>query len=103
MKDNIKVCSANNLPFDDNYFDLVISINTLHNLPKIDCKEAFREISRVTKKNAFIVNDAWKDDKGEEAMLKWNLTALTYMNCDAWLNFFDAVGFEGDYFWFFAE
>ena len=103
MKDNIKVCSANNLPFDDNYFDLVISINTLHNLPKIDCKEAFREIIRVSKKDTFVMNDAWKDDKGKRAMLKWNLTALTYMSCDEWLNFFKEVEYKGDYYWFFAE
>ena len=103
MKENIVVSNANNLPFPDDYFDLVIAINTLHNLPKIDCKEAFREIIRVSKKDTFVMNDAWKDDKGKRAMLKWNLTALTYMSCDEWLNFFKEVEYKGDYYWFFAE
>ena len=103
MQDNIVVANANNLPFDDNYFDLVISINTLHNLPKIDCKEAFREIIRVSKKDTFIMNDAWKDDKGKRAMLKWNLTALTYMSCEDWKKLFTEVEYKGDYYWFFAE
>ena len=103
VKDNIKVCNANNLPFDDNYIDLVISINTLHNLPRIDCKEAFREINRVTKKDSFVMNDAWRDSRGKEAMLKWNLTALTYMSCEDWLNFFEEEEYKGDYYWFFAE
>ena len=103
MQDNIVVSNANNLPFPDDYFDLVIAINTLHNLPLIDCKQAFREINRVTKNNSFVMNDAWKDDKGKRAMLKWNLTALTYMSCDEWLNFFKEVEYKGDYYWFFAE
>ena len=103
MKDKISVGNANNLPFADNHFDLVIAINTLHNLPRIDCKEAFREINRVTKKDAFVMNDAWRDDEGKESMLNWNLTALTYMSCDDWLVFFDEVNYIGDYYWFFAE
>ena len=103
MKENIVVSNANNLPFPDDYFDLVIAINTLHNLPLIDCKQAFRGINRVTKNNSFVMNDAWKDDKGKRAMLKWNLTALTYMSCDEWLNFFKEVEYKGDYYWFFAE
>ncbi|SVB54394.1 uncharacterized protein METZ01_LOCUS207248, partial [marine metagenome] len=98
VKEKISVGNANNLPFADNYFDLVIAINTLHNLPRIDCKEAFREINRVTKKDAFVMNDAWRDDEGKESMLNWNLTALTYMSCDDWLVFFDEVNYIGDYY-----
>ena len=103
MQDNIVVANANNLPFPDDYFDLVIAINTLHNLPLIDCKQAFREINRVTKNNAFVMNDAWRDAKGKQAMLKWNLTALTYMSCDDWEELFKEVDYTGDYYWFFAE
>ena len=103
MQDNIVVANANNLPFPDDYFDLVIAINTLHNLPLIDCKQAFREINRVTKNNSFVMNDAWRDAKGKQSMLKWNLTALTYMSCDDWEELFIEVDYKGDYYWFFAE
>ena len=47
-----------NLPFKDNEFDYVISINTIHNLPIDNCKTAIKEISRVAKKDAFITVDA---------------------------------------------
>ena len=103
MQENIIVSNANNIPFPDNYFDLVIAINTLHNLPLIDCKQAFREINRVTKDNSFVMNDAWRDEKGKQSMLNWNLTALTYMSCDKWLELFNEVNYKGDYYWFFAE
>ena len=103
MQDNIVVANANNLPFPDDYFDLVMAINTLHNLPLIDCKQAFREINRVTKNNSFVMNDAWRDAKGKQSMLNWNLTALTYMSCDDWEELFKEVDYKGDYYWFFAE
>jgi ubiquinone/menaquinone biosynthesis C-methylase UbiE len=102
MQHNISYANANNLPFEDNYFDLVISINTLHNLPLIDCKEAFREISRVSKKDSFVMNDAWTNEAGKEAMLKWNLTALTYMSTSSWQELFKEVDYKGDFYWFFA-
>jgi len=102
MKPFVQTASANNLPFPDNSFDLVIAINTLHNLPMIDCKQAFREIMRVSRKHAFVMNDAWHDDDEKQAMLNWNLTALTYMHVDAWRDLFDEVGYTGDYFWFIA-
>ena len=103
MQDNIVVANANNLPFPDDYFDLVIAINTLHNLPLIDCKQAFSEINRVTKNNSFVMNDAWRDAKGKQSMLNWNLTALTYMSCDDWEELFKEVDYKGDYYWFFFE
>ena len=103
MKSNITVGNANNLPFEENSFDLVIAINTLHNLPLIDCKQAFKEINRVTKKDAFVMNDAWNDQDGKMAMLKWNLTALTYMSCQEWTSLFEEVDYQGDYYWFFAK
>jgi ubiquinone/menaquinone biosynthesis C-methylase UbiE len=103
MDYRFKILNKIEIPFEDNYFDLVISINTLHNLPIIDCKQAFKEISRVSKKNAFVMNDAWLDEKGKQSMLKWNLTALTYMSCEDWKILFKEVGYKGDYYWFFAE
>ena len=102
MKPFIQVASANNIPFPSQSFDLVISINTIHNLPLIDCKQALREIQRVTRKHAYIMNDAWRSEFEREAMLKWNLTALTYMSVDDWKTLFREVGYDGDYYWFFA-
>ncbi|WP_417792915.1 class I SAM-dependent methyltransferase [Terasakiella pusilla] len=103
VRDLITVANANDLPFEDNSFDLVIAINALHNLPLIDCKEAFREISRVSRKDAFVMNDAWRNDQEQKSMLGWNLTALTYMHVDDWKKLFEEVGYNGDYYWFIAE
>jgi SAM-dependent methyltransferase len=103
VKDLITVANAKELPFEDNSFDLVICINTIHNLPLDECKQAFREVQRVSRKDAFVMNDAWHNDAEKESMLKWNLTAQTYMHVDDWKKLFDEVGYTGDYYWFIAE
>lgn len=99
----IQVANAKKLPFPDKYFDLVICINTVHNLPLEECKQALREIQRVTRKDAFVTMDAWRNETEHERLMKWNLTALTYMHVDDWKKLFEEVGYRGDYYWFIAE
>ena len=102
VKPTLRQGNAKELPYEDNSFDLVISINTIHNLSIDDCKQSLREIHRVTRKNAFITVDAFRNEAERESLLKWNLTALSYMSVDAWVALFDQVGYNGDYFWFIA-
>ncbi|QOG12088.1 class I SAM-dependent methyltransferase [Arcobacter sp. FWKO B] len=100
VKEFLQVADARKLPFPDNSFDLVISVTTLHNLTKEDMKIALKEIMRVTKKDAFITLDAYRNDEEKKRMEAWNLTALTMMHTDEWKEFFDEVGYTGDYYWF---
>lgn len=100
VKPYVKVGNAKYLPgFGDKSFDIVISINTIHNLKLEECKQALREIQRVGK-NAFITMDAWRDDEEKQRMRKWNITAETYMHVDDWKKLFEEVGYTGDYYWF---
>jgi len=100
IKKYLQVADARKLPFDDNTFDLVISITTLHNFNKEDMKIALSEIMRVTKKDAFITLDAYRNDGEKKRMEAWNLTALTMMHTQEWKNFFNEVSYNGDYYWF---
>lgn len=100
VKEFLKVADARKLPFPDNYFDLAISITTLHNLTKEDMKIALKEIMRVTKKDAFITLDAYRNDEEKKRMEAWNLTALTMMHTKEWEEFFKECEYEGDYYWF---
>jgi len=96
----VQVANAKNLPFPDKSFDLVISITTIHNLPFEECKQALREVTRVSRKLAFITLDAWRNGKERRRMEMWNLTGLTYMHVDDWKKLFAEVGYTGDYYWF---
>ncbi len=96
----LQVADAKELPFEDNSFDLVISVTTVHNLVRDECKQALQEIERVSRGNSFITVDAYRDDEEKTRMDAWNLTALTYMHVDEWKSFFDEAGYSGDYYWF---
>ena len=103
VKPFLRVGNAKELPYPDNSFDLVISINTVHNLALEECKQALREIQRVTRKHAFVTVDAWRTEEEKQRMLMWNLTAKTYMHVDDWKKLFEEIGYTGDYYWFIAE
>lgn len=92
--------NARDLLFPDNYFDLVISINTVHNLELEECKKAIAEIERVKKKHAFLVLDSYRNPREEDRMRKWNITGRTVLSVDEWKKLFEEVGYTGDYYWF---
>lgn len=100
VKKNLHVGNAKDLKFSDNYFDLVISINTVHNLELNECITSIKEISRVTKGNSFITVDAYNDDSEKEKMFKWNLTAKTIISTSDWKDIFKKIEYNGDFYWF---
>ena len=100
VKNKLLVANATKLPYEDNFFDLVISINTIHNLEKVECATALKEISRVSKKNAFFIVFAYRNDDEKKRMDAWNLTAKTIMSVDDWMKFFGHNNYNGDFFWF---
>lgn len=103
VKDIVKLGNAKKLDFEDNSFDLVISINTVHNLELEECKTALKEIERVSKKYSFVTMDAWRNEEEKERMLAWNLTGRTYMHVNDWEKLFSEIGYTGDYYWFIAQ
>ncbi|MDD2886729.1 MAG: class I SAM-dependent methyltransferase [Aliarcobacter sp.] len=100
IKQFLRVGNAKELPYEDNSFDVVISINTIHNLEKKECAKALQEIQRVSRGKSFITVDAYRNEEEKEAMYAWNLTAKTIMSVDEWIAFFEEVGYTGDYYWF---
>ncbi len=92
--------NAKDLPYRNGVFDLVISINTIHNLPRDDVLRALREIERVGKGNSFIMVDGWRTEEERVDLENWVLTAKTMLHVDAWRVLFEEAGYTGDYsFW----
>jgi len=96
----IDIGSAEKLPYPDHSFDLVVSINSIHNLPLAKCRQALREIERVSRAHKYVTVDAWRTEEERKRLLDWILTAETYMSVDDWLKVFTEVGYTGDYWWF---
>jgi len=100
VKPYVQVADAQALPFPDGSFDVVISINTIHNLERAECGKALREIQRVARRGAFVTVDAFRTPEEYERMMAWNLTAKTIMSTSDWEAFFAENGYTGDYYWF---
>jgi SAM-dependent methyltransferase len=100
IKKNLTIANVKKLPFPPKSFDVVISINTIHNLEKDECALALQEISRVSKKHSFVTVDAYRNDEEKKRMMEWNLTAKTIMSVNDWISFFKKVNYKGDYYWF---
>ena len=67
IKGDFKVSQANNLPFEDNYFDIVICFSIFHYFESIDySKQVINELIRVTKPlGQILIGDINDFDKKE--------------------------------------
>jgi len=95
--------TAERLPFADRSFDLVISINTVHNLDRDACVRALREIERVARRHRYVQVDSWLNEPQREKFERWQLTALTYSDPAGWRGLFAEAGYHGDYYWTVTE
>lgn len=103
VRPNLQVGHANSLPFADASFDLVISINTLHNLYCYDLDRALREIQRVGKKNRYIVVESYRNEEEKANLLYWQLTCESFYTPAEWEWWFERCGYAGDWSYIYFE
>ncbi len=97
MSPFLKVGNAISLPYPDGYFDLVISINTLHNMRLPELEIALKEIERVGKNNKYIVMDGYRTEQEKVNLLYWQLTCECFFTPKEWEWIFAKCGYRGDY------
>ena len=95
--------SADRLPFADKSVDLVVSINTVHNLERSACVRALAEIERVARRHRYVQVDSWLSESQREKFERWQLTARTYFDPAGWRRLFAEAGYRGDYYWTVTE
>jgi ubiquinone/menaquinone biosynthesis C-methylase UbiE len=95
--------SAEHLPFADNSFDAVLSINTIHNLPREDARRAIAEVERLAPGKGYIQVDSYRTDKQREIFLSWVLTAKFHDFPEGWIQLFREAGYSGDWNWTIVE
>lgn len=103
VKGNLVQGQAQELPFEADSFDLLISLGTLHNLKIYDIKKAVREISRVSKGNSYIMVESYRNDVEEVNLLYWQLTCASYFSVDEWEWLYKQWGYIGDHSFIFFE
>lgn len=88
--------------YSDDEFDLVISLNALHNLYIYELFPALREIERISK-HAYIVVESYRNEEEEVNMLYWQLTCESFFSVDEWKWIYEQTGYRGDYGFIFFE
>lgn len=91
--------NAMHLPFPDNSFSAVISLNTIHNLDRPLCIRALREMQRLAPGRGFVQVDSYRTKEEEEIFARWVLTAKTHGYPEFWKGIFEEAGYSGDYYW----
>jgi ubiquinone/menaquinone biosynthesis C-methylase UbiE len=95
--------NATNLPFPDNSFAAVISLNTVHNLERGELIRALREIERVAPGRSFIQVDSYRTPEQKAVFEEWVLTAKFHDYPEGWIKLFNEAGYTGDYYWTIIE
>lgn len=95
--------TAAELPWEDDSFDLVISINALHNLCNYELWPALKEIERVGRKTKLIVVESYRNEREKVNLLYWQLTCRAFLATEEWEWLFEQVGYTGDHSFIFFE
>lgn len=97
VKDRLTVGNATALPYPDKSFDLVVSINTLHNLRLPALCTALGEMERVSKEHKYVVMDSYGSEAQKDNLLNWQLTCECFFTPEEWEWVFSQCGYSGDY------
>lgn len=103
ISDCLQVCDATHLPWPDDTFDLVISINTLHNLHAYNLESALKEIERVGKKHKYICVESYRNEEEKTNLLYWQVTCEAFNTPEEWKWWFEHTKYSGDHSFIYFE
>jgi SAM-dependent methyltransferase len=103
IRDRVRVGNATSLPWPDRHFDLVYSLNTLHNLHNYELDRALREIERVGKKNKYVCVESWRTQAEKANLLYWQVTCEAFHTPEAWQWWFRHTCYTGDHSFIYFE
>jgi len=89
--------NATSLPYEDGYFDYIISITTLHNLYNYELRKALQEIERVGKQSKHVIIESYRNEQEKANLLYWQLTCRSFYTPAEWEWFMAESGYTGDY------
>ncbi|MCA8921696.1 MAG: class I SAM-dependent methyltransferase [Planctomycetes bacterium] len=103
VKDRLQIAHAKELPFADDSFDFVFSINTLHNLYNYELDPALREMERVSKRHKYLCVESYRNEEEKVNLLYWQLTCEQFCTPEEWAWWFERTGYTGDHSFIYFE
>lgn len=91
------------LPYPDQSFDFVYSINTFHNLKIDELKAAIQEVERVGRDKKWICVESYRTEREKANLLYWQLTCMSFHTPEEWVWLYRQWGYTGDYGFIFFE
>lgn len=89
-------------PFEDDEFDLVISLGTLHNLRLFELKSALQEVERIGQQS-YVMLESYRNEQEQFNLQCWALTAESFFDVSEWIWLYRHFGYTGDYEFIFFE
>ena len=97
IKDSlIKHRAQDNYPFENNEFDLVISLGCFHNLRVFDLEKALAETERVGKQG-YVMLESYRNELELFNLQCWALTCESFFDHKEWPWIYEHFGYTGDY------
>jgi len=89
-------------PYQDNEFDLVISLGCIHNLRVFELETALKEIERVGRQG-YIMMESYRNEQELFNVQCWALTCESFFDTEEWIWLFKHFGYTGDYEFIYFE
>tara|TARA_B100001113_G_scaffold106308_1_gene86272 strand:- start:1521 stop:2186 length:666 start_codon:yes stop_codon:yes gene_type:complete len=103
VKDDLFIHKAQEpYPFQDNEFDLVISLGCLHNLRLMELEVALGEIERVGKQG-YVMLESYRNEAEQFNLQCWALTCESFFDEGEWVWLYNHFGYSGDYEFIYFE
>lgn len=93
----LQVGTAADLPYENNSFDFVVSLSTLHNLYINQLWAALQEIERVGRGAKHVCIETYRNEREKVNLLYWQLTCRAFHTPEEWEWIFEQAGYRGDY------
>ena len=103
LKEDLFIHQAqDSYPFEDNAFDLVISLGCLHNLRIFELKTSLGEIERVGK-SGYVMLESYRNELEQFNLQCWALTCESFFDKEEWEWIYNHFGYTGDYEFIYFE